>query len=200
MIIGYIRVSTVGQAREGNSLEHQEKLLKENGAAEIYRDVYSGAKNDRPQLKLLLSKIGEGDTLLITRLDRIARSVKEGIELIEELNSKGITVNVLNLGVMSNTATGQLIRNVLLSIAQFERSIILERVSEGKAIAKLNPDFKEGRPRLYTDKQINHALNLLDKNTYKEVVALTGISKGTLINARKKRIKKELEADGIFID
>jgi len=198
MVLGYSRVSTKIQAKDGNSLEHQENLLKANGASVIFTDVYTGSKNNRPQLALLLTKLEEGDTLLVTKLDRIARSVKEGIELIEGLIDRGITVHILNLGIMSNTATGQLIRNILLSIAQFERAMTLERSSEGKAIARQNPDFKDGRPRKYTDKQINHALDLLDKHTYREVVELTRISKSTLIKARQERIMRELREEGVI--
>ena len=75
MIYGYARVSTTGQAREGNSLEAQESALRQAGAKRIYRDVYSGKPERRPQLDRLMKVIENGDRLIITRLDRIARSL-----------------------------------------------------------------------------------------------------------------------------
>ena len=82
-----------------------------------------------------------------------------------------------------------LLRNVLLSFAQFERDMIVERTSEGKAIARQNPDFKEGRPMKYGKAQINHALELLESHSYGEVEKMTGISKSTLIRERRKNKK-----------
>lgn len=79
-----------------------------------------------------------------------------------------------------------IMRNILLSFAQFERDMIVERTREGKEIARQNPDFKEGRPKKYSRTQINHALDLLEKYSYKQVEDMTGISKSTLIRAKRK--------------
>lgn len=87
---------------------------------------------------------------------------------------------------MDNTPTGKLIRNIMLAFAEFERDMIVERTQEGKAIAKQKPDFREGRPYVYSHKQIEHALNLLNDYSYKQVEELTGISKSTLIRAKRK--------------
>lgn len=190
MVYGYCRVSTQMQARDGNSLEAQEKLLRENGAEEIYSDAFTGTKAHRPELDLLLDKLQTGDKLIITKLDRIARSASQGIELVQSLLDKGITVHVLNMGLLDNTPTGKLIRNIMLAFAEFERDMIVERTQEGKAIAKRQPDFKEGRPRLYGRKQIQHALGLLQDHSYRQVTELTGISKSTLIRAKNKAVKK----------
>lgn len=189
MVYGYCRVSTQMQARDGNSLEAQEKALKENGAEEIYTDAFTGTKAHRPELDRLLDKLHPGDKLIITKLDRIARSASQGIELIQTLLDKGITVHVLNMGLLDNTPTGKLIRNIMLAFAEFERDMIVERTQEGKAIAKKQPDFKEGRPSIYGRKQIQHALGLLQDHSYRQVTELTGISKSTLIRAKNKAIK-----------
>lgn len=186
MVYGYCRVSTQMQARDGNSLEAQERLLRENGAEEIYSDAFTGTKAHRPELDRLLDKLQTGDKLVITKLDRIARSASQGIELVQSLLDKGITVHVLNMGLLDNTPTGKLIRNIMLAFAEFERDMIIERTQEGKAIAKRQPDFKEGRPRLYGRKQIQHALALLQDHSYRQVTELTGISKSTLIRAKNK--------------
>ncbi len=191
MVYGYCRVSTQGQAKDGNSLEVQEKLLKENGAEEIYSDAFTGTKAHRPELDKLLDKLQPGDKLVITKLDRIARSASQGIELIQTLLDNSITVHVLNMGLMDNTPTGKLIRNIMLAFAEFERDMIIERTQEGKAIAKKQPDFREGRPRLYSKKQIQHALGLLQNHSYKQVTELTGISKSTLIRSKNKATQNQ---------
>lgn len=186
MVYGYCRVSTQMQARDGNSLEAQKKLLIENGAEKIYSDAFTGTKAHRPELDKLLAVLQAGDKLVITKLDRIARSASQGIELVQTLLDKGITVHVLNMGLLDNTPTGKLIRNIMLAFAEFERDMIIERTQEGKAIAKRQPDFREGRPKLYNKKQIQHALELLQDHSYRQVTELTGISKSTLIRAKNK--------------
>lgn len=186
MIYGYARVSTKGQAKDGNSLEAQEKLLKENGAEVIFCDAFTGIKAHRPELDRLMAELESGDKLIVTKLDRMARSVSQGIDLVQTLLDKGVIVHILNMGLMDNTPTGRLIRNIMLAFAEFERDMIVERTQEGKAIARKKPDFKEGRPPKHGRKQIQHALSLLESHSYKEVEALTGISKSTLIRAKKK--------------
>lgn len=185
MIYGYARVSTRTQAKDGNSLEAQENTLKAAGATEIYADAFTGTTAHRPELGKLLAVMQTGDTLKVTKLDRIARSATQGIELIQSLLDKGITVHVLNMGMMDNTPTGKLVRNVMLAFAEFERDMIVERTSEGKAIAKQNPDFKEGRPPKYSRAQLNHAMELLKEYSYKQVEEMTGISKSTLLRTKK---------------
>ena len=191
MIYGYARVSTKGQERNGNSLENQIELLKENGAAEIYADSFTGTKTDRPEFKKLLTVLKEGDTLIVTKLDRFARSMMQGSELVTELLEKGIKVNILNIGVMDNTPASKLIRNIFFSFAEFERDMIIERTQEGKAIAKLKPGFKEGRPKKYTKEQLDNALSMLTVcgglYSYKEVERLLNISVSTLIREYKRR-------------
>ena len=147
MIYGYARVSTTGQAKDGNSLDVQEKLLKDNGAIKIYRDAFTGTKTDRPALNELMEVLVEGDVLIVSKLDRLGRSLSKTSELITELIDKGVTINILNLGVLNNGSMNTLLRNVLLAFAQFERDMIVERTSEGKVIARQKPDFKEGRPK-----------------------------------------------------
>lgn len=193
MIYGYARVSTKGQAKEGNSIEAQEKALKEAGATKIYSDVFTGTKTDRPAFDKLLNVLKNGDTIIVTKLDRFARSMSQGSELVSELINKGIKVYILNIGVMDNTPASKLIRNIFFAFAEFERDMIIERTTEGKTIAKLNPDFKEGRPKKYGKAQITHALELLKNHSYKQVEDLTGISKSTLIRAKRKIINEMVD-------
>ena len=177
MIYGYARVSTRGQAKDGNSLEAQENALRSAGATIIYADAFTGTKTHRPELDKLMAVMQSGDTMVVTKLDRIARSATQGIELIQMLLDRGIIVHVLNMGLMDNTPTGKLIRN-----------IIVERTQEGKVIAKQNPDFREGRPKKFSKAQMNHAVELLNRYSYKQVEQMTGISKSSLIRAKKNKI------------
>lgn len=146
MIYGYARVSTKGQARDGNSLEAQTQLLKDAGAKQIFYDSFTGTKVQRPEFDKLTSNLSSGDTLIVTKLDRFARSASQGSQMIESLIDRGVTVHILNLGVMDNTPTGKLIRNVMLSFAEFERDMIVERTQEGKAIAREKGIRVDGRP------------------------------------------------------
>lgn len=146
---GYGRVSTKGQQRDGNSLEDQRSKLEDAGCDEIILEAYTGTKMDRPKFTKLLAELEPGDTLVVTKLDRFARTASEGSALVKELLERGIAVHILNMGLIENTPTGRLILNVLLSFAEFERDMIVERTSEGKALAKAtNPDYKEGRKAL----------------------------------------------------
>ena len=148
MIYGYARVSTKGQAKDGNSLEAQEKILRENGATVIYHDAFTGTKVDRPKLNKLVEMLKDGDILIVSKLDRLGRSLSKTSELITELLERGVTINIVNLGVLSNNSVNTLMRNVLLAFAQFERDMIVERTTEGKAICReTKPDWREGRER-----------------------------------------------------
>lgn len=192
MIYGYARVSSKTQAINGNSLEAQSKLLQENGATIIYHDVYTGTTTDRPELDKLIQTIQSGDTLIVTKLDRIARSLIQGVELINNLSNKGVKIIVLNMGVIDNSSTGKLIRNIMLSFAEFERELILERMRDGREIARTREGYKEGRPHKFSAEQINLAYQLMQSNTIKQTSKLTGISTATL--SRIKRDKKSLSS------
>lgn len=149
MIYGYARVSTKGQAKDGNSLEAQEKILRENGATVIYHDAFTGTKVDRPELNKLVERLESGDILIVSKLDRLGRSLSKTSELITELLERGVTINILNLGVLSNNSVNTLMRNVLLAFAQFERDMIVERTTEGKAICReTKPEWRDGRKQV----------------------------------------------------
>ena len=187
MIYGYARVSTTGQAHDGNSLDAQVNALQEAGAEKIFSDVFSGRTTKRPELDKLLRVIQADDTLIITRLDRIVRSLIQGVQLLENLSDRGIIVEVLNLGTIDNSPTGKLIRNIMLSFSEFEHDMIIQRTQEGKAIARQNPNFRDGRPKKFNRLQIEHALELLQNHSYKQVATMTGISTTTLYRAKIKK-------------
>lgn len=190
MIIGYCRVSTKGQL-EGNSIEEQSsKILDRYPKAKIIEESYSGAK-ERDLFNKVLDDLQRDDLLVVTKLDRFCRTTKEGLQYIDMLMNKGVKIHIINMGLIEDTPMGRLIVTNLLAFAEFERAMIIERTQSGKAIAKTKEGFKEGRPKSYTDKQLEHALSLLSINggdkSYTEVTDITGISKSTLIRENNKR-------------
>lgn len=180
MRYGYARVSTKKQAKDGNSLEAQTELLLANGAQQIVSDTFTGRRLDRPQLQALLARLQPGDVLLATKLDRVARSISQGSQLVSELIARGVTVHILNLGILDNSPASRLIRNVFFAFAEFERDLIVERTTEGKAIARLAPGYQEGRPRTYTDEDICYCLILMQELSINTTAKVTGISRRTL--------------------
>jgi DNA invertase Pin-like site-specific DNA recombinase len=179
---GYARVSTIGQ-----ELEAQIQQLQNEGCDQIFSEKFTGTKRERPQFQEVLSLLKEGDTLVVTKLDRFARSAEDAIQIIKNLFKQGVKVHVLNMGLIENTPTGRLILTIMSGFAEFERDMIVQRTQEGKAIAKLRDDFREGRPKKFKKAQIEHALKLLETHSYKQVEDITGISKSTLIRAKKRQ-------------
>ena len=185
MIYGYARVSTASQSRDGNSLEDQVTALEQYGCQTIVTEAFTGKTMERPQFQSLLTQLQPNDTLVVCKLDRFARTAIEGVQTVRELFDRGIKVHILNMGLIENTLTGNLILTVMLAFAEYERGMIVERTQTGKAVARQNPNFKDGRPKKYTQEQIQLALDLLHSGkTYKEVERMTGISKSTIIRAR----------------
>lgn len=187
MIYGYARVSTSGQARDGNSLTSQEAALRAAGAEKIFVEQFTGTKKHRPKLDRLIGDLVDGDTLIVTKLDRIARSAKHGIDIIDNLADKGVCVNVLNMGRVDSSPTGKLMRTILLAFAEFERDMIVERTSEGKAIAKMSNDFTEGRPTIrIPDFEKFHEKQKRGELTVAECCTELGISRATWYNRVKE--------------
>lgn len=185
MKYGYIRVSSKSQ-EQNTSLTQQRADVIAAGAETVVEEVFSGGTvANRPQFSEMIAKLKSGDELIVTKLDRFARTVSEGSALAQKLYNNGITLNILNLGKIENNGVGNLLLNVMLSFAQFEKDMINERCREGKEIAKQRPDFREGRPKVYHREQITHAITLLEKHSYRQVENMTGISKSTLVRAKK---------------
>ena len=145
---GYGRVSSKGQRLYGMSLEDQlERLLAQGIDQEhILLDTYTGTKIDRPKFNEVLSKLEPGDELVVCKLDRFARTAPEGAMLVRDLVERGIKVNILNMGVADNTPMGKVMVTVMLAFAEYERDMIVERTSMGKAMKREHdPDWREGR-------------------------------------------------------
>ena len=184
MRYAYARVSTRKQLRDGSGLDDQIAQLKLAGYDELVVEEFTGSTIRRPLFDELLLKLKRGDTLIATKLDRIARTTAEGSRLIQDLLNHGISVHILNMGLIDNTPTGKLITNILLAFAEYERDMIIERTQAGKEIARSKYGFREGRPPI-DQKRKDFAIDLILNRhmTYREVVELTGLSRSTLIRA-----------------
>ena len=179
---GYARVSTQGQ-----DLKAQVETLKAEGCEVIYSEKFTGTTKDRPEFKAVLDVVQSGDTLVVTKLDRFARSAEDAIHVIKQLHTQGVRVQILNMGMVDNTATGKLLLTVLAGFAEFERDMIVERLNEGKAIAKQREGYREGRKPKYTKAQLDHAMKLKETHSFTQVVALTNIPIATLKRESAKR-------------
>lgn len=188
---GYIRVSTKGQER-GTSLEDQRATLEAEGCTVFYEDTFSGKTLDRPEFQRLCSEVQAGDTVVFTKLDRVARTETEAYELVMGWVKVGIRVHILNLGMLDDTPTGRLMLHVMLAFAEFERDMIAERMQGGRAYRRAtDPDYREGRKPVYSRKQLDHAMELLSEHSFTEVADMTGMSRSTVVReARKRGIRK----------
>ena len=142
-LVGYARTSTTDQKA---GLEAQLRDLKAIGCQRVFREELSSVESKRPQLEQALDYVREGDTFIVTKLDRLARSVADLVKLTGALASKGVGLRILALNLDTTTPTGKLMLNLLGSIAEFERELMLERQREGIAKAKVEGRYKGRAP------------------------------------------------------
>ncbi|MEG1420555.1 recombinase family protein [Citrobacter sp.] len=160
--IGYARVSTTGQ-----SLDAQLAAL--SGCEKIFREKVSGAKDDRPELLAMLEFVREGDTVQVTKLDRLARNTRHLLEISEYLQSKSVALNILNIGINTATPTGKLMLTMIGAIATFEREMMLERQAEGIALAKLKGKYKGRKPTARS--KAKEVIELVENGTSKAEIS-----------------------------
>jgi len=189
-VYGYSRVSTSKQ-----DLELQIDRLKDNGAEVIYSEKYTGTKKDRAELNKLITELQDGDTVLVTKIDRLARSIIDLRELVQTINDKGVKLvfldNSMTFEPNTNDSMQTLMLNMLGSFAEFERDLIVSRTQEGKQYQKANnPNFKDGRPKRKLTPKYLHAIDLMKTYSMTEVTKMTGISRATL-----SRIKVQYKAE-----
>lgn len=195
MIYGYARVSSAGQERDGNSLDAQREALIEAGAVEVYEEAFTGTKMMRPKFTALMSKLKAGDTLKVCKLDRFARTAADGLIMIDELLKRGVSIHILNMGMIDDTPVGKLIRTIFLGFAEFERDMIVQRTQEGKRIAKLkNPDYKEGRKRIESDPAL--LVSLVQQVADGETTVTAAAKQLGMSRATFNRRRKEIEEGG----
>ena len=199
MKYAYARVSTRKQFRDGNELDEQIAKLQTVGFDELVVEEFTRATLKRPKLDALIQRLQDDDTLIVTKLDRFARSIADGFALINNLINRGVSVHILNMGLIDNTPKGKLILHILLAFAEYERDIIVERTQAGKEIARSKHGFREGRPPI-DQKRKDFAVDLIlnQLKSYNEVVELTGLSKSTISRAvREVRAKRILTGNSL---
>ncbi len=190
---GYSRVSTSKQ-----DLQSQVAKLKNAGAEKIYSEKYTGTKKDgRKQLSELLEVVKTDDKVLVTKIDRLARSIVDLKELVQAFLDKGVTVtfvdNNMTFKPNEHDSMQTLMLNMLGSFAEFERDLIVTRTAEGKAYAKANnKNFKDGRPKRRLNDKYLHAIELMETNTMKDVEKKNGISRSTLFRIKKQAREEKL--------
>ncbi|MGI3902396.1 MAG: recombinase family protein [Janthinobacterium lividum] len=175
MIVGYARISTTEQVA---GFEAQNRDLKVAGATKMFAEQVSSVAG-RPQLNAALDFVREGDTLMVTKLDRLARSVANLLEIVARLEAKGVALRILNLGLDTATPTGKLMLTVMGGVAEFERSMMLERQREGIAKAKGECRYKGRKPTARAKADEVRALKVAGKSMREIAVAL-GISVGSV--------------------
>lgn len=174
--IGYARVSKADQ-----NLDGQHDALKTAGCEKVFSDKASGKLAKRPQLDKALEYLREGDTLVITKLDRLGRSLKHLIQLAEDLQARGINLSVLALGLDTSTAAGRLFFQIVGAIAEFERELTSERTKEGLEAARAR-GRKGGRKAVMTPDKIAVARQMYDskQHTLDAIAKVVGVSRATI--------------------
>jgi len=176
MLIGYARVSTSDQ-----TLALQQDALTKEGCTEIFTDTASGAKTERPGLNQALSYVRPGDTLVVWRLDRLGRSLKDLIERITQLQSRNIGFKSLTEAIDTTTSGGKLIFHIFGALAEFERELIRERTQAGLSAARAR-GRTGGRPRALSGQKVAMAKQLYGDKSYSigEICKTLNISRATL--------------------
>ena len=188
-IIGYARAAT-----EDQKLDAQIELLKDAKCERIYQEKVSGVKVDRPELVAMLDYVREGDTVVVTKLDRIARSTKHLLEITDLLKEKKVVFKVLNINFDTSTPTGKLMQTMLAAVAEFEREMMLERQAEGIRIAKSKGKFKGRKPtaREKGDEVLKFLADGMTKEAVAEKVGVSVSSVYRIAKAARDAEKKEV--------
>jgi DNA invertase Pin-like site-specific DNA recombinase len=178
MLIGYARVST-----EDQNLDLQMDALRQAGCEKVYTDHISGAKAARPGLLLAFEVARIGDVLVVWRLDRLGRSLKDLIETMETLEKRGIGLSSLQESITTTSSSGKLIFHLFGALAEFERNLISERTTAGLVAAR-SRGHKGGRPKALDSTKRQLAVKLYTEGQYTiiQICKLMGISKPTLYN------------------
>lgn len=186
MFIGYARVSRADQ-----QLHLQLDALTQAGCIKIFEEKISGKNRSRPELDEMLKMLRPGDTVVVWKLDRIGRSTKHLIELMEYFNANDINFVSLQEKIDTSTATGRMLFHFMAAMAQFEREMIQERTQAGLEAARAR-GRKGGRPRK-NDAAVQRALKLYDSKDYsvEDIVKMTGVSKSVIYSRLRERIKNE---------
>jgi DNA invertase Pin-like site-specific DNA recombinase len=186
MLVGYARVSTLDQ-----NLDLQFDALKEAGCEKIFTEKASGAKSDRPELNKALEFIRSGDTLVVWKLDRLGRSIRQLIDTVNILNERGIGLRSLKESIDTATSSGKLVFHIFCALAEFERDVIRERTHAGLAAARAR-GRKGGRKKAITPDKFSMALGLYQKRelSVDTICENLGVNRRTFYNYLAEHQKK----------
>ena len=173
-LIGYARVSTNAQ-----DTELQLAALNEAGCEKVFDETASGAKADRPELKSCLAYLREGDTLVVWKLDRLARSLKQLVDIVDDLGNRQISFRCLTRNIDTTSSTGKLVFGIFATLAEFERDLIKERTVAGLNAARANGRVG-GRPKLSVDKVAELNRRLPDKEPWRSIAKAMDLSQATI--------------------
>lgn len=183
MNIGYARISTRGQ---NESLQHQEESLTAHGCERFYTDIASGNKSTRIGLEQAKAYAREGDTIVVTRLDRLGRSTIDTLKTVKELDERGIRIEALDTQLDTSPPAGRLVLSVITSLAAWERDLLIERTQEGLAHARAQGRVG-GRPPKLTANQRQSALNSLQAGmSQRQVAESFGVSRATIARLKSE--------------
>lgn len=191
MIYGYASVNIYDENLE-DKLNKQIGMLFCNGCTKVIEEKYV-LKEPRTRLNELKISLVEGDILVVTKLDRISHNLNSAYKFILELIKGKIGIIILDIGLIDYKKESEPILKAITSIIQFNKTIKMEKIQTGKALARNLPNYKEGRPKKYSSERIQEALKLLSVNggkySYNETEKITGISKSTLLRENKKQTR-----------
>ena len=187
MKFGYARVSGLSQ-----DLAQQKEQLVKNGVDEdnIYAEKFTGTTEQRPKWQKLNKQLRKDDEVVFTKVDRIGRSVKVAVDIVNDLLDKGVKVYIIQLNgyVNKQDAMGKMLFNFLTIMAEFEHDMIVDRLAQGKAYAKAhNPNYHEGRPKRRITNRYRKIYELSKEHYIKETAEISGVSESTV-----KRIRKQI--------
>ena len=183
MKIGYARVST-----EDQQLESQIELLEKEGCEKIFQEKKSGATSDREELREALSILRKGDTLIVSKLDRLGRTVKQLVELIDNLNEKGIQFKSIHDAIDTTTANGRFFFHIMSAFSELERELIKERTQIGLDSARSRGRLG-GRPETHKEdkKEIAYQMVMENHQTVGEIAQALNMSRSTIYRYIEKR-------------
>lgn len=187
MKFGYARVSGLSQ-----DLAQQKEQLVKNGVDEdnIYAEKFTGITEQRPKWQKLNKQLRKDDEVVFTKVDRIGRSVKVAVDIVNDLLDKGVKVYIIQLNgyVNKQDAMGKMLFNFLTIMAEFEHDMIVDRLAQGKSYAKAhNPNYHEGRPKRRITNRYRKIYELSKEHSIKETAEISGVSESTV-----KRIRKQI--------
>lgn len=178
LVFGYSRVSTADQSHAS-----QELALRAAGVEQVFLDTYTGASASRPELDRLRQTIRQGDTVVVTRLDRLGRSAKDLLNLASEFEGKGVNLVVVEQNINTSTAEGKLFFTIISAMAEFERSLISARTKDGLAAARAR-GMKGGRKPVMTAAKTQTASTMYRAGHYvSEIASVLGVSRPTVYKA-----------------